>query len=374
MSAPCEIVRYRPEHGDAVAQLQTALWSPDPAANRRYFAWKYEANPWSAEPRVYLALRDGRLAGMRGFYASRWEVGSPAHTVSIPLADDFAIAPGERNTGVATQIMKAATADLARAGFDYTFSLSAGMVTMMGSLALGWRSAGRVEPWVLRRPGVRARVRARMEHARGLWRWTAAPILRSGGERRPFRRLDAARAAGPDLAISREARPAEMAALAEELGHDGRLRHVRTREYLAWRFGNPMHDYRFLYAERGGRLAGYLVLCERAMSLVPTARVAIADLAGSDARVRTQLLSAAVDAGRFAELMAWSATLREGERALLRERGFAPDDPARGARGWPCVLVRATRDADAPAQWSLGGRRLLDPATWDLRMLDSMAG
>jgi hypothetical protein len=374
MSAPCEIVRYRPEYADAVAQLQTVLWSPDPAANRRYFAWKYDANPWSAGPRVYLALRGGRLAGMRGFYESRWEVGSPAQTVAIPLADDFAIALGERNTGVSTQIMKSAIADLATSGYDYAFSLSAGMVTMMGSLALGWRSAGRVEPWVRSEPGVRARMRRPMERMRLVWRWTGAPILRSESERRPFGRLDAARAAGPELGIAREPRPQEMAALIAELGHDGRLRHVRTGAYLAWRFANPMHDYRFLFATRGGRLAGYLALRARAMSLEPTARVAIADLVGSDARVRAQLLTAAVDGGRFAELEAWAATLGGEERALLRERGFAPDDPARSARGGPCVLVRATRDAHPPAEWSLGARHLLDPANWDLRMLDSMAG
>jgi hypothetical protein len=127
-----------------VAQLQTALWSRDPAANRRYFEWKYEANPWSVEPRVHLALRDGELVGMRGCYESRWEVGAPAQTVSVPLADDFVVAIGDRKRGVATQIMQAVIADLADSGIDYVFSLSAGMVTMMGSLALGWRSAGRV--------------------------------------------------------------------------------------------------------------------------------------------------------------------------------------------------------------------------------------
>jgi hypothetical protein len=38
MSDPVAIVRYRPEHADAVARLQTVLWSADLAANRRYFA------------------------------------------------------------------------------------------------------------------------------------------------------------------------------------------------------------------------------------------------------------------------------------------------------------------------------------------------
>jgi hypothetical protein len=375
MSGACEIIRYRPEYKDAVAQLQTALWSPDPAANRRYFEWKYEANPWSVEPRIHLALRDGRLVGMRGFYESRWEIGSPAQTVSVPLADDFAIAIGDRKRGVATQIMQAAIADLADSGIDYVFSLSAGMVTMMGSLALGWKSAGRVEPLARREPGAvrHARVRERISRMPVLWRWADAPIFRSAAERRPFQALDAASSRGPSVAIAREPRPEPMAELVAELGHDGRLRHVRSREYLAWRFANPMHDYRFLYATRGGRLAGYLVLRARTMSLDPTARVCISDLVGCDARVRAELLATAIEAGRFAELVAWAVSLAPDERGLLRDRGFVPLDPERDARGWPCVLVRATRGKH-PSEWSLGARPLLDPAGWDLRMLDSMAG
>jgi acetyltransferase (GNAT) family protein len=373
MSEPFEIVRYRPEHADAVARLQTVLWSPDPAANRRYFAWKYEANPWRVPPRVYLAVRDGTVVGMRGFYESRWEVGAAREIVSVPLADDFAIAVGERNTGVATRIMRAAVADLAASGCEYAFSLSAGMVTMMGSLALGWKSAGRALPIVRREPGgIRARLRPRIARARLLWRWAAAPFLRSARESRPFIALDAARRTRCDVEIAREPRPDAIAELFAAQG-DGRLRHVRSCDYLAWRFANPMHDYRFLYATRGGKLAGYLALRARAMSIQPTARVCIADLAARDAATRAALLGAAVDAGRFAELVAWSATLDPGDRALLAARGFAPLEPERSARGWPCVLVRATRDRPA-SEWTLGGRPLLDPASWDLRMLDSMAG
>jgi hypothetical protein len=374
MSGTCEIVRYRPEHKDAVARLQTVLWSRDAAANRRYFEWKYEANPWADEPRVYLGVRGGEVVGMRGFFESRWQVGANGPAISVPQADDFAIAVGERNGGLATQIMQAALADLAASGIDYVFCLSAGFVTMLGSLAQGWKSAGRHEPLVRREPGPAwlVALRARIAHARVIWRWADSPILRSAAERRPFHWLD--RAPSPaGISITREPRPLELAALCATLPEDGRLRHVRSAEYLAWRFANPMHDYRFLTAGQDGRLTGCLVLRSRVMGQAPTPQVCVAELIGRDAQVRGALLAAALDAGRFAELVVWDARLGAEERALLRERGFAPLDPARGARGHPCALVRSTRALPA-SEWRIGGRALLDPATWDLRMLDSMAG
>jgi GNAT superfamily N-acetyltransferase len=374
MNRACEIVRYRPEHKQAISVLQTALWSRDPRANQRYFEWKYEQNPWAAEPRIYLALRGGRLVGMRGFYESRWEVGDPAQIVSIPLADDAVVESDERKRGLAAQIMRAALADLAGSGVDYVLSLTAGSLTLMGSLALGWKSARRYQPIARRAPDFDpyAGLRERLRHTRVLWRWADAPLLHAAAERRPFRTLDGAPSPA-GLEISREPRPHAMAELCARRPRDGRLHHVRSREYLAWRFANPMHDYRFLYATCGDRLDGYLVLRTRVMGLHPTPGVCVADLEGGDDRVRATLLAAAIDAGRFAELSLWSSSLAPGDRALLNERGFAPLDAERSARGWPCLLVRATRD-DAASPWSLGARPLLDPASWDVRMLDSMAG
>lgn len=375
MSAGQEIVRYRSEHRESVAQLQTALWGPDLGRNARYFEWKYEQNPWAVEPRIYLALRSGSVVGMRGFYESRWEVGTPRRVVSIPLADDLAIRPGDRNSGLVTQIMRTALTDLADSGSEYVFSLSAGLLTTLGSLALGWKSAAKYAPVTRyeRELAWRAQIRHRLGRTPLLWRLSRSPMLRSGAERAPFRRLDAGRPSAPGLVIGKQPWSEAMARLVADLGHDGRLRHVRDREYLDWRFANPMHEYRFLYAPGRDGLDGYLVLRSRVMGAFPDLRVCIADLEGRSARIRADLLAAATKMGHFAELMAWTSTLQPAERTALVERGFEPTDPHLAARGCPCVLVRSTRDGAAP-EWALESHPLLDPASWDLRMLYSMAG
>jgi hypothetical protein len=370
-----EIVRYRPEHKPLVARLQTLLWSPDPALNARYLEWKYERNPWAGDqPRIYLAMQGDRLLGMRGFFASRWEVGPARRSVAIPMADDLVLRAESRNSGLVTRIMQVALSDLAEAGFEYVFSLSAGLFTLLGSLSMGWRSAGRYDPWALRDPATpwQARLRSRVARAPLLWRLSGAALLRAPAERAPFRSLDRARLAAPGIETGRQPRGEAMARLVAGLGHDGRLRHVRTPEYLEWRFANPLHEYRFLYATGSGDLDGYLVLRSRVGS-TGQARVYIADLEGRSPRVRAELLAAAVETGRFLELAAWTSTLQPGEREALAARGFEPADPHLTARGCPCALVRSTRGT-APADWALESLPLLDPASWDLRMLYSMAG
>ena len=78
-----EIVRYRPEHKSQVAKLQTHLWTSEPKLATRYLEWKYEENPYAKEPVIYLAFQGSKLVGMRGFYQSKWELGSPHNTLNI---------------------------------------------------------------------------------------------------------------------------------------------------------------------------------------------------------------------------------------------------------------------------------------------------
>ena len=81
---------------------------------------------------------------MRGFLGSAWE--TPAGRVVIPCAEDFAVADQHRNTGVAGAIMRFALSDLEERGFDYVLNTSGSQVTVLQSLAMGWKSVGPMEP------------------------------------------------------------------------------------------------------------------------------------------------------------------------------------------------------------------------------------
>ena len=87
-----------------------------------------------------------------------------------------------------------------------------------------------------------------------------------------------------------------MADLVARQAYDGRIRHVRDARYLAWRFQNPLHEYRFLLAG-GDRLHGYLVL--QAYRLSRHGAANIVDWEASDPAVRRALLHAAVEWGGF---------------------------------------------------------------------------
>jgi hypothetical protein len=367
-----EVARYHPALRDEVVRLQTHHWGTDAASNSAYLTWKYERNPYYPEPIVHVVRCAGRVVGMRGLYGARWEAGSPVTSFLGLCAGDLVIEPEHRNHGAVTQLMEAVTRDLPGLGSEYVFNLSASPTTQMASLRAGWKSVG---PFAAaRRHSSQERLARRLSRLRILWRLAT---LLSSGERLAFLGLDrrTGSARGP-VAVSHEPRAEAMARVVDRLGGDGRIRHVRDEAFFRWRYHNPLSSYRFVYW--GAReLDGYLVL--RASALPAGRRASIVDWEGVDERVRAGLLDAAIRWGGFAELAIWPAAAPAGSEAILRRRGFArlpvPDSIGTAVRARlprNVVLVRAAEPGQLnAADWRAGGRSLLEPANWDLRMIYS---
>lgn len=371
-----DIIPYDPGLKGQIAELQSHLWRGDAATNIAYLEWKYEQNPYWQAPLVYLVVSGRQVVAMRGMFGSVWEAGPTSEAFPIPCADDLVIAPEHRNRGLVTPLMRAAFDDLARRGYESVFSLSAGPVTLVMSLLDGWTRVGPVRPFERRAaPGLLDRIQTRLTKAPVLWR-PAHALRHLRPLHPPFHHLDGrsrhTRTPGTQpIWQERAPRPRSMADLVHRLGHDGRIRHMRDERYLAWRFRNPLHEYRFLFHGDDTVLDGYLVL--QTYRLDRSRGVNIVDWEGTTAQVRLELLRAALEWGTFEKLTIWTATLSEEVLGLLSAAAFVPTIVPLGLRATN-VLVAPTHPDAAAHDPALGGRRLLDVADWDMRMLYSMAG
>ncbi len=383
MTYDYEIVQYQPDFRKDVVELQKNLWSPDPELNAAYLEWKHERNPYLRPPLIYLVLSGKDVVGMRSMFGVRWEYGVPAKTVSGITPDDLVIAPDHRNRGLLTKMMRAVFDDLEKKGYQYVYSLSAGPITRLSSLAMGWRSAGSMQPqhWYSRRAAFFQRIRKFAGTTRFLWRFADRLPYRYWGERQqnlhelcPQEGMRP-RTIGSRIVVEQGARVGEMAELVSRIGTDGRIRHVRDKEYISWRYRNPLHRYLFLYwIEK--ELEGYLVLQQYVSEFSPSrVRVNIVDWEATTQRVRAGLLRAAIHLSPFADVNIWTATLGNETKNLLKDVGFNPVQEGAGVdQEQPCLLVRSVR-ADVPeAAWSLGNRLLPNMADWDIRMVYSMQG
>jgi GNAT superfamily N-acetyltransferase len=339
-----EIVEYRPEFREQILQVQRHLWGPDVDVNSAYFKWKYDENPYLDTTLIYVALCKEKVVGMRGFYGAKWEVRDSSQTAFVLCAGDLVVDPEHRRRGLFRRIMAMALHDLATRGYLYVFSLSASVITKVGSLTMGWRPVGSLKP---------------MD-------WNLRGRVSSADRARPFDELErTARDGKSNVIVGHAPRPEPMAELVERIGYQGKIRHVRDSEYLAWRFRNPLSSYRFLFWG-GSRLEGYLVLQTRIYT--DKLWVNIVDWEFVDDRVGAELLRAAVDWGGFDKITIWSATLSESAKATLKSNRFDLWNEVEYFASIPTVLVKRVQDQVKNAEWTLNDMRLLDIGSWDLRM------
>lgn len=370
-----EIIHYSNRYKGDVLELQKRLWSSSEELNRRFFEWRYEQNPVKSEPLVYLAISNGRPVAMRGAFASRWNAGGNSGPRTWYQSDDLVVLPDYENRGAFAAFSEHMRRDLAARGHRFFLSMSALRVTRMQSVTGGARSIGSMEPvGYLSGPAVVLdcvrRFMGRMPYA---WRMagTTAPTQAAA---KVFVRIDQAipsTRGAYTLTTGQIVRPADMAALIEGSNHDGGFRQVRNASYFAWRYRNPLHAYRYIYADSPDGLAGYLIL-ERALSdRANQRRVNIADWEARSDDVLTELLRAAIRWGRPAELVSWTQTLGKARVECLQQHGFSAIDAEQTARGLPSVLVWPIDNAQHDSELAAGGRSLLNLADWDLRMADT---
>lgn len=372
MSSSIRVIRYEDRDCDQVSHLQTNLWHLDPELNAKILDWKYRQNPYRNSG-IYLAL-DGELAvGMRGLFGTRWQCDGVVY--DIPSAGDTVVAPEYRNRGLFKQIVDVAMAELAENAIPFAFNLSAGTVVHLMSRSLGWMAIGNLEN-LGRGRGVtteratswRNRLR-RFNSAVRVVRWVRG--LRRAMEDSstiPFRYLDRALPSGrSDLVWSTSPRPEEMAQLVADTVTDGRIRHVRDVEYFAWRFGNPLKQYRFVYYGRT-RLEGYMILAANRYG-DQLEKVTIVDWEGRTLAVKEKLLDFVVSTGQLKLLTIWGACLEKDERQKLERHGFCRTQSTATLGSPFCTVLVGRTKADG--SWLLGERNILDRENWDVRSLYS---
>ena len=336
--------------------------------------------PTLPEPVLFVALDENQsVVGTRGFHGTRWH--TPQGSTVIPCAEDFAIAHDHRNSGLATAIMSFALEDLEQRGYEYVMNASGGEITVLHSLAMGWKSVGAMEPvarlnWQERaRHGLHEKS---LQSPRRLWR--PGRISRAVHRKlydvgkTSFARLDrtthhAAREARAEVVVSASPDPAALADMVGRLPSDGRIRHVRDPAFFDWRFESPVREYRFLSYELDGRVEGFMAISRHRSPTPPTPPFHIVDWEGTSLEIRAELLEVALACGGFEGLGAWTASLSDESKALLARSDFRPVQPERRARGMPCVLLKKL---GPPGEWSIVGVPATDPTRWDIRLIDSM--
>ncbi len=313
--------------------------------NEAYFSWKYERNPYIADPLLALVFVGDELVAMRGIYGSLWHPpdGGPARVV--PHADDLFVSPEHRDRGLFLLVDKELHAAAHELGSSIMISMSASPTTQKVAAAAGWQTVTTFD----RRLRLGSHVRAPttdmtrfgggtrwvVRKARGALRRTGRGFVEAPSSRRSDAALLGVDGAHPRVSVTDTVDIGSMAELAIEPVH-GRWVPDRGASFYRWRLGNPDRTYRCIVWS-DDRVRGFLLL-----ALMPhrASEVKIIDHGAEDASILVDMLGA-VASGQHCNIEVLDAVVGGVPGEVLDDFGFRRA-PARDLLTDRSFMVRST--------------------------------
>jgi len=306
---------------------------------------------------------------MRGFHGARWRVGSRGALDHSFCACDLVVDPAHRKKGIHREVTQAGLQELRRRGHRFVFNMSANPQNYLSSLKAGWRL---IAPFGTVRKDTPRSVRAqrwkfRLQKTPFFWKYAhLAETFWSGKGVDDLDKRPAIAIENGTLTVARKPDLQLFMRIAERSAFGNGFGHVRTPEFLEWRYQNPRHDYRFVTFD-GTRGCGYLVL--HGPRGPRRGRMSIVDWHASDAEIRDRMIDAIVELGVLDALAIWSVCLPGEMKEKLSRRDFAAVDESRGVESYrPGLLVKPL---DETTDWTLSGQDISNIENWNLRMIDA---
>ena len=369
-----EIVKYDPIYNDQICELEKEIWSPDSNVNRSYLQWKYFDNPHADSPKIYLVLYEGVVIAVRGMYETRWQLGTSDESFIALCAADLVIHKDYRNKGLYSELMNFARNDLYGLGYQYLFSFSAGPASLINSLALGWKSIGKIRV-MSKEFYPRPIIQKLMSHntiKEFIKRTIAAKYLKiPAKDFKNYEELKYHKKIAPQIRIDKNPMPDEMASLVRKLITNNKIVLTRDEKFFSWRYGNPLSKYIFLYWF-DDELEGYLAAQTPLYKYDYMNKFNIIELEAVNSTIKIELLKTLIYLLDSRSISVWSNMLNDNCRKFLESKRFIETGSTGSAAEYtPTVLIRTTNGSANNLEFH--GMNLLDMNNWDLKMIYSDA-
>jgi len=351
-SGEYEVIRIEPRYKDGVAELLMPLWGPDREKNAAY-------------------LHRGSVVGVHGHFACCWQAGQPDQKYLCVAGSDAVVHPDHRRHGLLRIQTSMALRELENSAYHFDICLGSNAYTERSSIKLGWKVVEELRS-MNRKSWVRGLARKIPLIHRAYHRLYNRSATQQPSESaiQPFHVLDRNYGRTKNfnqsgIVLEKKPRPEAMAMLVSRQGYDGRIRHVRDQQFYAWRYQNPLSEYRFLFWEKGG-LKGFLVLQQVLHN--NSDAIQIVDWEAASVEVLSDLLQTVIHWGGFGSISIWSLTLADDMIKVLTRHGFSGAGKSNSSESSTRIIVKPLHSG---GHWSMGGRDLLDISNWDLRPIYS---
>lgn len=342
------IEKYSSSFKDVALNLLSHLWTHLNADEQKAcFQWRYEQNPYTDHPLIYLAFDGDKLIGFRAFVEQAYISGA-SRTIRTFSPADAIVLPAYRNQGVFKALGTAALNTIRKSTKEQCIvvNLSSNEYSTPANIKHGWVATSGIK---------RFAIKASLKNYF---------FFKTNNAEKPDNTRS--RHNGFIFEISGKLKPAEMAKCASKYRLPGKICHTRDDAYFKWRYAFQSEKFIFSYCFDEDEIIAYTVL-----EKVSDTQYLLLEFFAKDPAILAMTLHHVISRVKIAFLRAW--VLNDSDLSLLLRCGFIPA-PVKlwhllGKKRLP-VLVRPINITYNDDDFYIDGKDSRDINNWQFFMAD----
>jgi len=241
-----KIKKYNEAWQEKLINLLGFMWkSSNEKEREEKFFWRYINNPYTKEPVIFIAEKDGELAGFRAFVIQKAVLDSEEYQIFSPA--DAIVHPSYRRMGVFSKLNDFFLEDICaeNAKKSVILNLSSNKYSTPGYLKQGWQKSNGLKSYGFK-ISLYNFLKAKLKNI-NVFDYTKDKgfiLVNKLGQ----------------FEISSILYADEMAEFVSDNRQKSKITNIRDIDYFKWRYSNNKHKYRFVYLRSKGELKGYCVI------------------------------------------------------------------------------------------------------------------
>ncbi len=346
-----EIIKYSTEYKKDLLDLLKFLWTHlDQPDQKEFFEWRYEKNPYTQDPFIYIAIHNQKVVGCRAFVVQRFVYGK-SKEIKVFSPADAIVHPQYRRKGILSRLNKAFFEDKANfyPGNKLILNLSSNQYSTPVCLKQQWKETNGIKSFCIKA---------------SLLNYI---LIKTGFKKVRQQENSLIKKQTYKIKITHKLKSAEISSLINHCRNPEKISNIRDADYFNWRYFYETESYTFIYYYQNNILKGYLII----KKLTDT-QYKIWEYATAEPGILKRMIKAVMHQKTIPFLRSWA--LSADDKYLMKKCGFIAA-PVKlwnflGKKRLP-VLVRPVKPEINDHDFFIDGIDIKNINNWQIFLADS---
>ncbi len=239
-----KIIKYLPGHKEKLLKFLEFMWeTQDGIERRKLFEWRYEKNPYTKTPFIFIAVHGEKIIGFRAYVAQPFLL--KKHKLIVYSPADAVIHPEYRRQGIFSKLNTVSIEEFQKLKENgLILNLSSNEYSTPGYLKQGWELTNGIKKYGYR-VSVGNLLGLQSQFHEKLQILSKLTIIKHKKE---------------NLVISKLLYSSELSRLISQNRPNNLLSHIRDDFYFKWRYLYQSEKYFYVYHYEKTVLKGFLII------------------------------------------------------------------------------------------------------------------